>query len=89
MMTVYYYTIFRMPEDEKIREKLLNILRDISSKDKSFMWGISRDGKHITIISENEKQAYARGYWIKQKADLPKDYLKKMFFNVVKIESLE
>jgi len=88
-MTTYYYTIFKMPKDEKIKEKLLNILKDISKKDGTFIWGISNDGKHISIVSEDERQAYARGYWIKQRANLPEEYRKKLVFSVVKIESLE
>jgi len=40
----------------------------------------------VTIRSESERQAYARGYWIKQKANLPEEYRKRMVFKVFKVD---
>jgi len=87
-MVVFFYTIFRVPDSEKIKNKMLQILREISKKDETFVWGISPNGKYISIMSENEKKAWARGYWIKNKMNLPKKYLEKFVFKVIKIEEV-
>ena len=85
-MVVLYYTIFKAPEDDETREKLFKILNEISKKDETFVWGASKNRKYITIISESEQQAWARGYWIKQKSNMPKDYLEKLVFKIFKVE---
>ena len=85
-MVVLYYTIFKAPEDEATREKLLKILSESAKRDETFVWGISKNKKYITIVSESERQAWARGYWIKQKSKMPKDYLEKLVFKIFKVE---
>lgn len=40
------------------------VCQDIAAKDKTFGW-IKKGKGRIFIYSENEKQAWARGYWFK------------------------
>ena len=85
-MVVLYYTIFKAPEDDETREKLFRILNEIAKRDETFVWGASKNRKYITIISESERQGHMRAYWIKQKADLPEEYRKKLVYRIYKIE---
>ena len=85
-MVTVYFTVFKVPENEKIKEKLFRILDEISQRDSSFKWGLNKKRTHISIISRDEKQAYARGYWIKQRANLPEEYRRKLVYKVYKIE---
>ena len=67
-------TIFKIPKD--LRSEIEVVCRDIKQKDNSFNFKIS--DKKLIIFSDSEKQAYARGYWFKQKVD------KRLLFKVEK-----
>ena len=85
-MTILYYAVFKAPEDKTTRERLLKILSEISKRDETFVWGVSKNKKYITIVSESESQAHQRVYWIKNKADISEEYRKKLVYRIFKVE---
>ena len=85
-MVVLYYAIFKAPENEEVKRKLLDILKKISDRDETFIWGISKNGRFITILSESESQSHQRIYWIKKKADLPKEYRDKLVYRIFRVD---
>ena len=85
-MVVLYYAIFKAPEDDTTKEKLLKILSEIAKRDETFVWGISKNKKYITIVSESESQSHQRVYWIKNKADISEEYRKKLVYRIFKVE---
>lgn len=49
---------------EELKEKILKVCKDISERDPTFKFESNGD---IIIYSDNEKKAFARGMWMKQK----------------------
>ena len=73
---------------EEIRERIEKICSDISKRDNSFKYKIN---KKLLVETENEKRAWAIGFWFKQKGLYSEDdrknnyYRRKIRFRVVKM----
>ncbi|RLE65064.1 MAG: hypothetical protein DRJ47_06110 [Thermoprotei archaeon] len=62
MRTIFYLTKFQYAD-------IKDALDDICDKDDTFRYDIKHMGSKVKLIvySETEKQAYARGFWIRDK----------------------